>query len=385
MTQRERFLKTAAFNEPDRAFLLAPWWWEQTLERWHNEGLPRDLDYMGIVDFFNSDCERDLPVLFHSQYGTPYLFPPFDEQSIEETDIYIIKRDAQGNTLKIFKDDRYHKMPQWLGYPMSNRKDWENVIKPRFIASDPGRFPKKSEWTAIVENESTRDYALGMWCGSFYGWPRGFMGVEALSYMFYDDPALIHEMCNYIADFWVEILTKVLLEIQLDYAFIWEDMACKTGPLCSPATYREFMADPLKRITSVLHKHGVHNIIIDSDGNNDIMIPLWLECGITGLRPFEIAANSDPVRTRREYGKDLIIQGGIDKRALAGTKEDIDREILSKVPWLCIQGGYFPQVDHLTPPDVSLENYSYYSNLLKAVTEDPERYLYESVKRGFWD
>jgi hypothetical protein len=89
------------------------------------------------------------------------------------------------------------------------------------------------------------------------------------------------------------------------------------------------------------------------------------------------------VAVRKKYGKELIIQGGIDKRALSKTREDIDREVLSKVPWLCLQGGYFPQVDHLVPPDVSLENYRYYSHLLRKVVEAPERYLHEARRRGF--
>ena len=83
-------------------------------------------------------------------------------------------------------------------------------------------------------------------------------------------------------------------------------------------------------------------------------------------------------------GKKFIIQGGIDKRVLSKSREDIDREVLSKVPWLCLQGGFFPQVDHLVPPDVSLANYQYYSHLLREVVEDPERYLHEARKRGFW-
>ena len=105
---------------------------------------------------------------------------------------------------------------------------------------------------------------------------------------------------------------------------------------------------------------------------------------MTGLRPFEVAAGCNAVAIRRKYGKNLIIQGAIDKRALSKSHEEIDREVLSKVPWLCLQGGYFPQVDHLTPPDVSLENYLYYSRLMRKVVEEPERYLYEARKRGFW-
>ena len=77
--------------------------------------------------------------------------------------------------------------------------------------------------------------------------------------------------------------------------------------------------------------------------------------------------------------------GGIDKRVLAKDKDAIEREVLSKVPWLCLQGGFFPQVDHLVPPDVSLENYVYYAQLIRNVVEDPERYLHEAKKKGFWN
>jgi hypothetical protein len=189
-------------------------------------------------------------------------------------------------------------------------------------------------------------------------------------------------MCEHIADFAIELLAPLLRLVRFDFAFIWEDMAGKAGPLCSPRTYREFMLGPLKRVTALLHEHGVHNIIVDSDGNNDVLIPLWLEAGVTGLRPFEVAAGCDAVAARRRYGRDLIIQGAIDKRVLAQGPAAIEREVLSKAPWLCLQGGYFPQIDHLVPPDVSLANYSYYAGLVRAVVEEPERFWREAQRRG---
>jgi uroporphyrinogen decarboxylase len=208
--------------------------------------------------------------------------------------------------------------------------------------------------------------------------------VERLSTLFYDDPGLVHELCEHIADFVIELLTPILQQISFDFAFLWEDMAGKGGPLCSPRTYREFMLPPLQRVTDLLHSQGIDVIIVDSDGQNDVLIPLWLEAGVTGLRPFEVAAGCDAVALRKRYGKHLIIQGAVDKRSLAKGRAEIDREVLSKVPWLCWQGGYFPQVDHLVPPDVSLENYRYYSHLLRRVVEEPERALHEARRRGFW-
>ncbi|MEK7400456.1 MAG: uroporphyrinogen decarboxylase family protein [Candidatus Poribacteria bacterium] len=373
MNQRERFLNTARFKTVDRAFLLAPWAWGATVNRWHKEGMPENIN---LTEYFGTDQEICLPIAMQGRYG-PHLHPPLTRRIIEKNESYVILQDEEGNIVKLFGDDPLQSMPQWIEYPMKDRNDWENIIKPRLDAKIPGRYPQDEDWEKYVNQVKDRDYALGIWTGSFYGWPRGFMGVELLSTMFYDDPMLVHEICEHIADFVIEMITPILKQIKLDFAFIWEDMGAKSGPLCSPKTYSEFMLPPLKRVTDILHQYGVDIIIIDSDGNNDPLIPLWIDGGVTGLRPFEIASDSDPVQIRKKYGN-LIIQGGIDKRALSKGKADIEREVLSKVPWLCLQGGYFPQVDHLVPPDVSLDNYKYYSQLVKSVVDDPERYLYEA-------
>ena len=380
MTPRERFLATARAEPVDRTFLLRPWAWGSTVRRWQEEGLPEDVS---LAHHFGTDDERCVPLALQGRYG-PHLHPPLEREVISETEEHTIVRDEEGNTVKLFKDDPTRSMPEWIEYPMKSRDDWEQIIKPGLDPKIPGRGPQGQDWDRYVREAANRDYPLGVWCGSFYGWCRSFMGIERLSLMFFDDPALVHEMCEHFAEFVIELVTPVLDQVQLDFAFIWEDMAGKAGPLCSPATYREFCQPPLKRVTELLHGHGIDIIVVDSDGNNDVLIPLWLEAGVTGLRPFEAAAGCDPVAIRRRYGQDLIIQGAMDKRALSGSLEDIDREVLSKVPWLCLQGAYFPQVDHLVPPDVSLANYRHYSQLLRKVVEEPERYLAEARKRGFW-
>ena len=380
MNARERFLATAEFRSVDRTFLLAPWMWSSTIARWKDEGLPANANF---VEYFHTDQEHGVPVALQGKYG-PHLWPPLERLVLSENEEFQIVRDEEGNTVKLFKNDPSQSMPEWIEYPMKNRDDWEQIIKPRLDPKIPGRCPQGADLQHYADQVRNRDYPLGPWCGSFYGHPRSYLGVERISVMFYDDPDLIHEMCDHLAELAGQTLTPILTAVQFDFAFIWEDMAGKAGPLCSPATYREFMFKPLRCVTTLLHRHGVKHIIVDSDGNNDVLIPLWLEAGVTGLRPFEVAAGCDAVATRRKYGKDLIIQGTIDKRALAKGKEEIDREVLSKVPWLCLQGGYFPQVDHLVPPDVSLENYTYYSQLLRRVVEDPERALHKAIKEGHW-
>ena len=66
-------------------------------------------------------------------------------------------------------------------------------------------------------------------------------------------------------------------------------------------------------------------------------------------------------------GQDLIIGGAIDKRALIKGKGSIREEVISKLPFLLEQGGYFPSVDHLVPPDVPWENYVYFINTMREI------------------
>jgi uroporphyrinogen decarboxylase len=274
-------------------------------------------------------------------YG-PHLVPPLERKLLSETADHVVIRDEEGNVVRLMRDDPLRSMPEWIEYPMKDREDWDSIVRPRLDAKVPGRCPGGVELEKLVRDAAGRDYPLGLWCGSFYGWPRSLMGVERMSLMLFDDPGLIHEMCEHIADFVIQAVSPLLDRITFDFAYVWEDMAGKAGPL-------------------------------------------WLEAGVTGLRPFEAAAGCDPVAIRRRYGRDLVIQGGIDKRALAGTRQEIEREVLRKVPWLSLQGGYFPQVDHLVPPDVSLENYAYYSALVRAVVEEPDRFLHEARRSGAWN
>jgi uroporphyrinogen decarboxylase len=80
----------------------------------------------------------------------------------------------------------------------------------------------------------------------------------------------------------------------------------------------------------------------------------------------ECAAGMDGRKVRKRFGKDLIIIGNIDKRALAKGKTEIDQE-LAKVRELLGYGGFFPNVDHHIPPDVPYENIRYLFEQIKAM------------------
>ncbi len=303
-------------------------------------------------------------------YGIEYrqmtpVVPNYEPRIISEDEHTITYINGDGQTMKSLKDASFG-MAMYLDRPVKDRASWTEYKK-RLDPNTPERWP--AEWNAYVQemNKLGEETPIALEVGGFYGPLREWIGTERILYMFYDDPNLIEDMMEQMLYLEAEVIKRVLKDIRVDLATFGEDMAYKSGPLISPAMVRKFMMPRYKKITDLLHSNGVDVIYMDSDGNLNELIPLWLESGINYVWPLEVAAHNDAVALRKKYGKDLIIGGTIDKRALAKGKEAIREEVMSKVPFLLEQGGYFPTVDHNVPPDVTFENYCYYINLMREV------------------
>lgn len=356
MTARERFQATFNYGNPDRVFMMRQWAFDDTHQRWLREGLPWDVHFGG---YFGFDRMETVPI-----NAAP--FPPIRSKVIETGLGWNIREDELGGRVKSWTD-RDIGMPQWLSYPVRGRQNWEQ-LKKRLNPEARNRYPEY--WDDLKRTYRVRDYPLGITAGSYYGWIRNWVGMEHLALWYYDCPDLVHEMTDYMADFILKLIDRALNEIpDFDCALVWEDMAMKTGPLVSPQFFREFMMNPLKRVTKVLNQAGIKIIMVDCDGNVDQLIPLWLEANVNLVYPLEVAADCDAVRYRKQFGRELLMLGNIDKRALREgcTRKDIEREVMSKVPPLVAEGGYSPMVDHAVPPDVPFENFKYYVDLVNEI------------------
>jgi uroporphyrinogen decarboxylase len=139
------------------------------------------------------------------------------------------------------------------------------------------------------------------------------------------------------------------------------------GPLISPKHFKQYLVPHYRRLADLLHQHGVDVIWVDCDGRIDRLLPLWLEAGVNCMFPVEVGTwGADPIRYRREYGRDLLMMGGFSKRILAGQKEEIEREVYRLAP-LVEEGGFIAFCDHRVPADVPLENYWFYLQTVRKV------------------
>jgi hypothetical protein len=368
---RERFQRVMHYQPVDRVPLYDVGMWEQTRDRWESEGMPRDFNLPEFVvlegnEFFGLDrqyiLQLDLEVL-----------PKFEEEVLEETERLVIKRNADGSVTKQLKEGEKRgmrlSMDQHLSHPVVTRADWE-AIKWHFYPASPARRPQW--WSDEARCLRDRDYPAWLpGIGSFglYSHLRKLMGTENACTVFYDDPALAHEMLDYLTDFCIAVITPLLKDVQFDYFSWFEDMSFKNGPLVSPKICREFMAPCYRRVNDVLHAHGVDIIFMDTDGDPRVLIPILMDAGINGIYPNECASAQDVVALRQEYGRDLRLMGGIDKRALAIGREATAEELHRKLPPLLADGGYIPMLDHTAPPDISYANWMYYLDLKRRIIE----------------
>lgn len=386
MNIREKFNSVVNFDKEGQIPNWEFGYWPDAIYRWYDEGLPK-INPPDIIDYVQwvhgesdppQDVFQDILKCYgddvreyfgfdervHSAPLKAHSLPLFDEEVYEEDEeTTVFKRDYDGKVVKTRKDGT--SMPSFLEYPVKSRKDFEK-IKERFDPDYPSRTPENFD--QIIEEYRNRDYVLqtgGTLFSGFFSILREMMGLESTVIKFFDDPKLIIEMMEFFTDYHIRLNSKVASKVEVDYVYIWEDMSYKNDPLISPAHFKEFILPYYKKFTSAMKEYGVKNFFVDTDGNCTELIPLFIEGGVTGLLPFEVASGMDIEKVRAQY-PDLVIMGGLDKVALAKGKDEIRREI-KKAEKVLATGGYIPYTDHAVPPEVSFENYKFFREELTRI------------------
>ncbi|MEM2465290.1 MAG: uroporphyrinogen decarboxylase family protein [Candidatus Bathyarchaeia archaeon] len=371
MNERDRFIATVMFKDADRY----PYWelgiWGQTYERWLQEGLSEeDLKgdwFRGEPKFAKLDRRDFIPLNLGPIPGLKQII-------IEENDRYVVFRDEWGRIRKALKEGTIRgtrpSMDAYLDFFVKDRESFLE-IKKHFDPYEPSRYPKN--WEELKNRWKNRDYPLYLTenCGfgGLYWNLRQMMGTLRLSTAFYRMPNLVHEILDFMVDFFIKATEKALKEIEVDAFIFNEDFAYKKGPLFSPKIFRDFLLPRYEEIIKYLRKHGVKVIELDSDGNTEILIPMFIEVGINAHWPLEAAAGMNPIEIRKKYGEEIALYGGIDKRVLTMSKKDIEKEVYNKILPMMELGGYIPFIDHTIPPDVPLENFLYYLDLKRKIAE----------------
>ena len=359
MTARERFLRQMRFQRVDypvRWETLG--FWGETVTRWRQEGLPDDI---GPEEYFGMDGRIYLPV--NCGFTNLPYDPPFEHKELERTERSVVYQTEAGIVMRQRADKAELSMPQWLRFPVQTRKDWEDMRDNRLDPDTPSRYP---DWNDLHAQFDDRVDPLGLTICGAYGTPRNLFGEERLAYVYYDDPDLIHDIMQWWLRFYSRVVSIVTEHFpEIDYIMLWEDMAHKTGPLISPEFVRQFMIPYYEPLIDHIKSCGIDIIWLDTDGNAEVLMDLFVNAGVNAMCPFEIAAGFEPLPVREKYGDRLAIIGGVDKRAVTEGGDVMRKEVMRKVPQLLEGGGCIPGIDHATPPDTPMDHHREFVDLIR--------------------
>ncbi len=374
MIERERWQACMHFEPRDHVTDTEFSYWDETLVEWRKQGLPEYITTTDRADiFFGFETNAWAPV------NPGGLEPEFESRVVEEDDRHQTVQDADG-CLKIVNKVEFSTIPRYLSFPIETRADWDR-FKKRLDPTSPARFDEDrwNKWKAEALASGKRRYIS---ISSLFGRLRDWMGFQNIAYTIMDDPGLIQDMMEHMTNLCISVIERPLSEIRFDAGAMWEDMCFNHGSILQPKNFEKWMVPRLKRITELLNEHGCDIAFVDCDGNINELVPLWLDAGVNCMFPVEVRGGTDPIKLREKYGRRVLLMGGVDKTRLIAGKEEIRKEI-ARVKPLVEEGGYIPHVDHLCPPDVTLENYQYYLKVKRDEFGIPEPAPWEERREAY--
>ncbi len=373
MTSCERVLAALSLEEADQIPIYdRPW--VASIERWHNEGLPVEVNPAEYFDYeivtFGADTT-----------------PMFPIEVVDEDEEYILRTTSFGGLRRDHKD--YSSTPQIIDYPCKTQEDWEKM-KERLTPSRD-RVDWEGAWLAGAADDQRGDESmlevgrtdrrLGLpGCerahdqGRFvlyatvFGYDKiqSYVASEQLLMAIATEPDWVRDM--YETDATLDIqMYEVMKEggFRFDGAFIFCDLGYRNGLLFSPDHYDEQLRPTFQRLVDYFHGEGLP-VVLHSCGCIKELIPRFIEDGLDCLQPLEQKAGMDLVELKREFGDKIAFMGGIDVRAMADPDPAvIEEEIRTKIPGAKQGGGYIYHSDHSVPDNVSFAQYERVLDLVR--------------------
>ncbi|MBN1291232.1 MAG: hypothetical protein JXB48_05270 [Candidatus Latescibacteria bacterium] len=354
MTGRERVICAVEHIRPDN-MPVSDSFWEDTLLRWHNEGLPEGISPSEYFDFDIVTMGIDAS-------------PGFRAYMIDEDDQYITLQDRFGYVVR--KQKGKSRTLDYVSYPANDRAAWE-AVKPKFTLETntsaridtlafPFRLEPEPTWQEVREKyqaiRANDKYILASAYGPHEAVWRLHGFTETLIDIVLDTELIMDIAATYVA-FLLKVIDLCLKEgITFDGLFIVEDVAATRGMLFSPDQWRAIYKPVMAKIGDFLRDRGLH-FWMHSCGNGEAVFGDLIQCGVQVINPLEAKSGLDIRELKKKFGDKLAFYGNINVITMAKSEIEIEHEIRDKLAPFKRSGGYIYHSDHSVPPEVSFERY----------------------------
>ena len=304
----------------------------------------------------------------HLDFGLSRGTPGIKSTTRIEGGYEVVEYESGAIERQVIDNANVYSMPEYVRYAVRDRASWE-FWRDRSTAS--GIMPKaEMEENCRRFDDRTRPLFIG--ASGPYGFLRSLIGPEGVSLMFYDDPALIHEMVRWLTTRARQYVFPLIERLKPECVCMGEDLCYNHGMLLSPRLFNEFCGPHYQAVCDHARAAGVPCVAVDSDGNVMEYAGLAAKYGVNCLYPGEVKAGNDLFALRRKH-PELILVGWLEKEIInEGNGRMIEPEIMRKVPALLRSGRYFPNGDHGIQPPATFPNLCQFMTVLHEVCGNPE-------------
>ncbi len=297
-----------------------------------NEILGGDVAAFGTSapDNWHMDLDEETGI-FHDEWGASYRKPP---------DGY-------------YYDYHNHPLKDARTIADLDTYDWPNPL-------DPGRYRGLREQVKRVHDEGSKAIMQTITPAGSWEHTWTLRGPQQALMDILVERGLYEEILDRTVAFQMAQWDRTLEEVGdlIDIAAISDDLGMTTGPLMSPALWRELFKPRMAKIVDMIRSKTEAKVYIHTCGSVYAFLPDLINIGIDIINPVQTdAKDMQPEKLKREFGDWLVFWGGgcITRILEYGTPDDVRAEAKRAIRHLAPGGGYVFAAIHniqaLVPPE----------------------------------
>ncbi len=333
MTPRERVLRTYGHQEPDRVPICIG----GVAQKLSKKAYQAVKQHLGIHDSYERESivdELDNVVYYHPKFLERFRvdfrevhirrFPPekrFEDGSWEHELGIRLKHSSNGETVNFVSTPlREASLQEIQRYPMPDPED-------------PRRFEGLREEARELAEKTP--YAVGCYKATLLGIFDCAWVLRGLDQFLMDlslEPKLADALLAKTFAFNYQVYSRLLEEVgpYVQVVEFNDDLGTQENLMIAPEAYRQHLKPLHRRLVAMFHaKAPAAKVLLHCCGSIRKIIPDLIEIGIDIINPVQpLATGMDTWGLKREFGRDLCFQGGIDlQRAMKGTPVDVEKEV----------------------------------------------------------
>lgn len=238
-----------------------------------------------------------------------------------------------------------------IKYPLKSEEELKSYTLPDPLASDA--LGPLSELIKRFKGKK----AIA-WMGPADFFRSSFLrGMDTLLMDYILRPHVAKKIADMSLEYTLQFHKRLIRREGVEIIILGDDYAYKSGPMMSPAHFKEFILPILKEVVTNIKDQGAY-CIKHTDGNIWKIINWIVDTGVDAIGPLEPEAKMDLEKVKRMYGDKICVVGNISVGFLStASTEQIIKEAKNLISKVSPRGGHIMSSGNSISSSVKPENF----------------------------